>query len=326
MVTGIVGGLVGAVQSLAGLIGGLFSLGRNDTAAVDQARVAAENAIVEKMGESVQFVDQVQRAGGAFMGYETFRFDNGEETPHTVPLSEPVPLAAGTSWIPPHTPLTHSAGYRYPGALATEQLATRSTLAGGTGQLELLESGLWIIDFQVSVLQGGAYTSQPVDVWCHVTPADAPWLPIGPPGVTPAGNPRPGEQSTLHRETGALYYQPESIVAAYGRASGYVGTRNSPFTGGNSIAGTVLAVLPSAGWKVTLSCNSWEKAGGAMSTYVYATKINSTNLQQQIDELRETFATALPGNPVPLQLDDASIQAMVAEAEAIDVLNEEPPA
>ncbi len=323
--TGIVGGLVGAVQSIAGMIGGLFALGRQDTARVDQARADAENAIVDRMSDSVQFVDQVQRVGGAYMGYNTFRFDNGETLAHVVPLSEPVPLAAGTGWIPPHTPLTHSTDHRYPGGTTTQQVNTREILARGSGQLELQESGLWIIDFQVSVLQGTGFTSQPVDVWCHVTPADDPWIPVGPPEVASAsGNPMPGQQSANHRDSGVFEFRPLSIVAAYGRASGYVGVRDSPFTGGNSISGTVVASLPTGAWKVTLSCNSWEKAGGAMSTYVYATKINSETLQQQIDALKVSFEQALPGLPVPLDLDEASIAAMVAEADAIDVLNEEP--
>ena len=323
LVVGVVDAVVGGIQSIINSIGSLFGMSHQDTARVDQARVDAENAIVDSMSDSVQFVDQVQRVGGAYMGYNTFRFDNGETLPHVVPLSEPVPLAAGTGWIPPHTPLTHSTEYRYPGVTAAQRINTREILARGSGQLELQESGLWIIDFQASVLQGTGYTSQPVDLWCHVTPADDPWIPMGPPEVNTTsgssqGDPVPGLQSASRRDTGVADYVPVSLVAAYGRASGYVGVRDSGFAGGNSISGTVVASLSSGAWKVTLSCNSWEKAGGAMSTYVYATKINSETLQQQIDALKVSFEQALPGLPVPLDLDEAAIQAMVGQADSLE--------
>jgi len=324
----VVGAVQAVVDGIAGIfnaVGSLFGMSSRDMAAVDQARVAGENAIVARMSESLDQLDEIQRAGGAYMDVPSFRFDNGEDRPHIIPLTAPIELESGTSWIPPHSPLTHSTGYRYPGATGSERDASRRLFAGGSGQLELLESGLWVIEFQASVLQGAAYASQPVDVWCHVTPADSPWIPEGPPGLNIYGNPIPGEQMTQHRNGAEFSYQPDSIVAAYGRASSYIGVRDSPFSGGNSVSGVVMAVLGTGAWKVTLSCNSWEKYSGPMSTYVYATKVNSETLRQDIDQLKDAIADSLPGENVPLDLDEDQIAAMVAQASEIEVPEVEVP-
>lgn len=326
--TGIVGGLVGAVQSIAGLIGNLFSLGRQDMTAVDQARVDGENAIVANMSSSLEYLDEIQRVGAAYMDVPTFRVNQGENYPHHIPLTAMYPLSVGARLIPPVVPLTHSAGFNYPSVLSIpSETNSLRPLAQGCGQMELLESGLWLIHFQAAVLQGSAYPDRPADVWCHVTAAESEWLPLGPPevGIEPgAPASKPGEMAARSRITGVQTYRPVSEQVAYGRAASYVGDRQSDFAGGNTISGLVVAYLPTGGWKVNLSCNSWEKASGPMSTYVYATKVNSETLRQDIDQLKADIAAALPGQNVDMLMDEASIAAMVAEADAIDVLSEEP--
>lgn len=328
VVTGIVGGLVGAVQNIAGLIGGLLSASRQDTAAVDQARADGERAIVANMSSSLEYLDEIQRVGAAYMDVPTFRVNQGENFPHHIPLTAMYPLSAGARLIPPTVPLTHSAGYHYPSVLSIpSETNSLRPLAQGCGQMELLESGLWLIHFQAAVLQGSAYPDRPVDVWCHVTAAESEWLPVGPPEVNvQTGSARPGELAARSRVTGLLQYRNPSEQVAYGRAGSYVGDRNSDFAGGNTISGLVVAYLETGGWKVNLSCNSWEKNSGPMSTYVYATKVNSETLRQDIDQLKADIAAALPGQNVDLLMDEAAIAAMVAEADAIDVLSEEPPA
>ena len=325
LVVGTVQAVVDGIAGIFNAVGSLFGMSSRDMAAVDQARADGERAIVASMSESLDQLDEIQRVGGAFMNVPTFRFDNGETRAHIIPLTEPIPLAAGTGWIPPHTPLTHSTGYRYPGATASQRDASRAVFAGGSGQLELLESGLWIIYFQASVLQGSSYSSRPVDVWCHVTAADSPWIPSGPPGTYGDGSPNPGMQAFYHRHGSGVEFRSESEVAALGRASSYVGTRDSPFSGGNSVSGIVMAALGTGAWKVTLSCNSWEKITGPMSTYVYATKVNSETLRQDIDQLKDAIADSLPGVNVPLDLDAGQIAAMVAQASEIEVPEVEVP-
>ena len=322
LVTGIVGGLVGAVQGLAHLIGGLFHSSRVDTARVDAARVAGENAIVANMSASIDQLDEIQRFGGAYMGYETFSIFNGELSARVLPLSEEVPLGAGTSFIPPHTPLTHSSKHQY------SQETSGSILARGSGQLELLESGLWIIFFQGAFLQGPAYTNRPVHMWCHVTPADSPWLPFGAPELTASGDPLPGTQMARHRETGEFTDQFSiNDIAAYGRAASYTRDISNQIAmgGGMTLFGMTYAYLQSGGWKVSLSDISFEKHGGAASTFVYAQKVNTETLRQDIDALKDAIALALPGENVPFDLDEAAIANMLTQADAIDVLSEEAP-
>ena len=324
LVVGTVQAVVDGIAGIFNAIGSLFSAGRRDTAAVDQARADGERAIVAAMSDSLEHLDEVQRVGGAYMDVPTFSFDNGETMSHVVPLTEPVPLASGTGWIPPHTPLTHSTNYRYSGTSTQFQSSLRQ-FAGGTGQLELQESGLWLIQFQASVLQGTTYPNTPADVMCFVTAADDPYIPYSPPSFYRGGQSNPGFHDAAHRDGSLLATRPNSAIAAFGRASSYIGTRNSEFEGGNSVSGLVVAYLETGGWKVTMACTSWTKITGPMSTYVYATKLNSETLRQDIEQLKVDIAAALPGQNVPLDLTESNIAAMVSEAQGIEVPDVEVP-
>ena len=315
----VVGGVTAIVDGIGQIfnsIGSLFGAARQDTSAVDAARVAGENAIVANMSESLDQLDEIQRFGGAYMGYETFSIFNGETYARVLPLSETVPLGAGTSFIPPHTPLTHSSKHQYAGE------PSGSILARGSGQLELLESGLWMIFFQGSFLQGPAYTNRPVHMWCHVTPADDVWLPVGPPELLAGGDPNPAGQMARHRETGEHTSDYSAAnVAAFGRAASYTRDISNQISmgGGMTLFGMTYAYLESGGWKVSLSDMSFEKHGGAASTFVYAQKVNSETLRDDIETLKLQIAAALPGQSTDKLLDEASIAAMVAEAGNLEV-------
>lgn len=306
-VTGIVGGLVGAVQGIAGLIGGLFSLGRQDTARVDAARVAGENAIVENMSESLEHLDEIQRVGGAFMGTPAWTISNGERNPHPLPVNDDVPLSQGTIWHPPSLgwgTVTHHANGD----------ADRGWIAQRSGVLELAEPGLWMIYFQASVLQGSAYPNDPADVWCYVRNTST---------TIPVGTPRNG-MDAYNRVTGAKSSTNLGDFHTYGRAGAYVGVRDTGEGGGNTVSGYFMCYLETPGWFITMSASAYKHFGGAASTFVFAQKVNSEDLRDDIEDLKDKIAAALPGENVPLDLDDAQIAAMVAEADAIDVLSEAP--
>lgn len=317
--TGIVGGLVGAVQGIAHLIGGLFGMSSRDMAAVDAARVAAENAIVDNLGDALDQLDEVQRAGGAYMDYPRFKLSQGGKTPHVLPLSEPMTLQEGTRWVPATVPLAHSSGDSY-----SNVEASYAAMATGSGYLELLEPGFWRIDFQAAVLQASNYYAEPAEVWCYVSPVNHDGLPYGAPGLDENGSPLavPSLSMLRSRFTGQKYTL-AGLIQAFGRASAYVDQLETDWSGGNTISGTVFALLPSGGYKVSMACSAWEHFSGGASTFVMATKINSESLRADIENLKVQIAAALPGQSVPLDLDEASIAAMVAEADAIDVLNED---
>ena len=319
-VGGVVQAVVGGIAGIFNAIGSLFSAGRRDTAAVDQARVAGENAIVANMSASLEHLDEVQRFGGAYMGYETFSIFEGELGVRVTPLSEMMPLEAGTAWIPPNWPLTHSAQHQY----GRDESPAR--LARGSGQLELLESGLWIIYFQGAFRQGPAYPDRPVHMWCYVTPADSPWLPVGQPELDANGNAQPGNAMARHRDTGA-YITNFSVanIAGFGRASAHTRDTQTAMGGGNTLFGMAFAYLETGGWKVSLSDMSFEKFGGAASTFLIAQKVNSETLRQDIDLLKDAIALSLPGENVPLDLDEDQIAAMVAQAGQIEVPEVEVP-
>lgn len=309
VVTGIVGGLVGAVQGIAGLIGGLFSLGRADTALVDQARVDGENAIVANMHESLEHLDEVQRVGGAFSEYPVWRINFGESNPHPLPLNSPFPLAQGTAWHPETRPLEN-----FGGSWAGND-SNRGYLARGSGTTELLEPGLWLIYFQAALLQGNQYTNTPADVWCYVTPhRDS--IPVGAPSGT--------TMDAYSRNTGQKFDYVVSNIERYGRAGQFLGIRDTGQGGGNTVSGYMMAPLSSPGWFVHMACSGYEHFGGASSTFLFAQKVNSETLRDSIDELKDTIADSLPGQHVETTLNEDVIAAMVAEADKIDVLNEEP--
>lgn len=318
VVNGIIGGIVGAVQSIAGLIGGLFGMSSRDMAAVDQARVNVENAIVANIGQALDQFDEIQRAGGAYMDYPRFQLGNGGKTPHVLPLNTQMTLQEGTTWAAPVSPLTH-------GGLYNSVESNYERMAQASGYLELTEPGFWRIDFQAAVLQASAYYAEPSEVWCYVTPASSPYLPLGAPGLDENGNALGATQCvTRHRSTGIRSIESD-LIHAFGRSSAYVDQLETDWSGGNTIAGTVFVLIPSGGYKVTMACSAYEHFSGGSSTFVMATKVNSQSLRDEIDALKTQIATALPGTSTNLELNDTDIAAMVAEADAIDVMNEETP-
>lgn len=315
VVTGIVGGLVRAVQGIAALIGGLFNAGRIDTAAVDAARVAGENAIVAKWGDALDQLDEIQRVGGAFAKWENpsnIEVTWGEDNPHPLPLNEAFPLAQGTQW---HLP-NREWGYWGTGTTWPDNDGARGNLARLSGTLELKESGLWMIYFQAALLQGSQRVNTPADLWCYVTSVDYK-CPVGTP-------PASGTMTAYWRSDGFKGTLNVADIAAYGRAGQYLGVADTRYGGGNTVSGYMLVPLASAGWFVHLACTGYRHFGGAASTMLFATKVNSESLRDSIEELKTQIAAALPGQSTDKLLDEDGIAAMVAEAEGIDVLSEAP--
>ncbi|MFI8590103.1 hypothetical protein [Dietzia maris] len=319
VVNGIIGGIVGAVQGIAHLIGGLFSLGRQDTAAVDQKRVEGELAIVANMSSSLEYLDEIQRVGGAFSDTPEWNITYGELNPHPIPLgsAEPVyrgafPLAQGTAWHPPVKDWLWSHGHTLAGSDSA-----RGLIAERAGTLELMESGLWMIYFQAALLQGTGYPNTPADVWCYVTDQK---------DYVPVGAPVPGMDS-YHRLTGSKSTSDVhgySAIHTFGRAGQYLGVRDTTQGGGNTVSGYMMAYLDSPGWFVHMAASAYKHFGGPASTFVFAQKVNSSTLRGDIDQAQADLAAALPGQPIAQQLDEAVIAAMIAEADAIDVTSEEP--
>lgn len=312
---GIANTVIGLVHGVVGAIGSLFTMGHQDTAAVDRARVEGELSIVENLSRSLDHMDEIQRFGGAYMNYPSYRITYGELDLRVIPLNAGVlppgsDAEAGTRTVGPHTPLTHSADYTY------NRTAARPATAKGSGYLELLEDGLWVIDFQAGMVQGGQYPNRPASLWCHITPAHDPRIPVGPPGLDANGLER-GVQFCINRITGDTEEMEFDEIAAYGRAASYVRTSNPVTGGGITVAGKMYAMLPSGNWKVTLSGQAYHYFGGASTTFVYATKVNSEQLRSDINELREGLAEALPGRAVDMTLDEAAIQAMLTQSEGM---------
>ena len=317
LVVGAVDAVVDGIKSIFNSVGSLFGMSHQDTARVDQARADGERAIVANMSASLEHLDEIQRFGGAWMDYPQFSSEYGDIDIRVLPLTTPLDLMAGTAWIPLQQPLTHSSGHSY-GRNTAEMLARAS------GALELLESGLWVIDFQAAFLQGPLYADRPATVWCHVSPAGETWLPTGPPGQSASGDPLDGQQAR-DRITGNYLVVPLDQIAAVGRATSYVRTSDTAVGGGNTLFGRVYVYLETGGWKVNLSSMAFTRFGGPATTFVNAQKVNSETLRQKIDALEDTIALSLPGENVPLDLDEAAIQAMVGQASEIEVPDVEVP-
>lgn len=301
-VTVVVGGLVGVINA----IGSLFGAARVDTAAVDAARVAGENAIVANMADALDQLDEIQRVGGAWGNYPMWNITWGEDNPHPIPLTEPFGLMQGCQWHTAEVPW----GYAHGHTLADTD-GSRGALAQRGGVLELTESGLWMIYFQAALLQGEQRTTTPADLWCYVV--STPWItPVG----TPPAN---GTMTGFYRTSGSKSFIHSSQIAAYGRAGQYLGVKDTRYGGGNTVSGYMLCALPTAGWFVHLSGTGYRHFGGASSTMVFATKVNSQTLRDDIEELKDQIAAALPGQSTDKLLDEASIAAMVAEAENLEV-------
>lgn len=313
LVVGAVQIFVDGIKGVIDAIGSLFGAAHVDTAAVDAARVAGENAIVANWGDTLEQLDEIQRVGGAFGNYEMFNLTWGEDNPHPIPVTEPFGLMQGVKWHPYNLPWTYGHGHTFP-----DNETSRGTLARTSGCLELLEPGLWMIYFQASLLQGNQRTSTPADLWCYVS-SSANRHPVGTP-------PAPGGMMKMYsRQFGTASDWPSSGIAAYGRAGQYLGVQDTRYGGGNTVSGYMLAPLDSAGWFVHLAGTGYRHFGGAASTMVFATKVNSETLRDDIEELKDQIADALPGQPTDMLLSDASIATMVAEAQALEVEQVEVP-
>lgn len=312
LVVGTVGLVVGAVQGVIDLIGGLFTAGHQDTSAVDAARVAGENAIVARMGDALDELDEIQRVGGAYAHWTPQTYMQviwGEDNPHPLPLTAEFPLAQGTLWHPP----TDEWGWWPEGNTSwVDSDEARGDLAKLAGTLELQESGLWMIYFQAALLQGTQRTNTPADLWCYVTSYKN-YVPVGTP-------PASGSITRYSRTTGVKGTQPVSAIAAYGRAGQYLGVADTRYGGGNTVSGYMLVPLSSAGWYVHLACTGYRHFGGAASTMLFATKVNSESLRDSIEDLKDQIALSLPGQSTDMALDEASIAAMVSQAQDIEVV------
>lgn len=314
-VVGVVQGVVDIVKGVSEAIGSLFNSGRVDVEKVDQARAAGEDAIVGAMSSSLEYLDEVQRFGGAYMREEDckmFEVTWGEDNPHPLPLTTAYNLEAGTAFEPPTQGLTHALGYNY-----SNSDTTRGQLARATGVTRLDEAGLWLVYFQAAVLQGNLRTSKPSDVWCYVNSSDR-FVPVGSPTTT--------TMTAYDRVTGAKVTDyPSANIAAFGRAGSYVGVRDTDQGGGNTVFGMVPVYLTSPMWYVSMACTAWRHYPGGSSTFVVATKVNSKSIRDSIDNLQAEIAAALPGQTVPKLLTEAQIASMVQQAEDGDPVQGVPP-
>ena len=314
LVVGAVDAVVNGIKSIFNSVGSLFGMSSRDMSAVDQARVDAENAIVARMSDSLEHLDEIQRVGGAYADYPQWRITWGEDHPHPIPLTAQWPLAQGTAWHPPW----EQWGDRGQNHLFSDSNADRGILATLSGTLELQESGLWMIYFQVALLQGTQRTSIPADVWCYVTSNR---------DRVPVGTPVPGMDSYsrlsgLKSDHDAQGYD---RIHTAGRAGSYLGTSDTRMGGGNTVNGFMMCYLDSPRWFIHMSGTGYHHFGGASSTFVFAQKVNSETLRDSIEDLKGQIADSLPGNSTPLDLTDAQIQAMVSQAEGIEVPEVEVP-
>ena len=176
------------------------------------------------------------------------------------------------------------------------------------------------------MLQHGNYYAEPAEVWCYVTPMVTTTFPFGAPGLDENGAPLSTPDRFMVRaiSTG-VKTQGVGFLHAFGRSAAYVDQLETDWSGGNTIAGTVFALLPSGGYRVSMACSAYEHFSGGASTFVMATKINSETLRADIETLKTQIAAALPGQSVPLDLDDATIAAMVSAAADLEVPDVEVP-
>ena len=305
LVVGTVQAVVDGIKGIFNAIGSLFGAARVDTAAVDAARVAGENAIVAKWGDALDKLDEIQRVGGAYGRWGMFNLTYGEDHPHPIPLTEPFGLMQGCFWHPPRLVWQYGHGETF-----ADTDSARGNLARLGGTLELQESGLWMIYFQAALLQGTQRTNTPADLWCYVT-SDQFSVPAGTP-------PESGTMPTYSRLNGAKIDRPVDRIAAHGRAGQYLGVADTRYGGGNTVSGYMLAPLSSAGWFVHMAGTGYRHFGGASSTMLFATKVNSKSLRDSIEALKVQIAEALPGQPTDKLLDEGAIAAMVAEAGALE--------
>ena len=315
LVVGAVDAVVDGIKSIFNSVGSLFGMSHRDTARVDAARVAGENAIVENMSSSLDQLDEIQRVGGAYMHTGSWSINYGERNPHPIPITAQFPLSQGTIWHPP-TDVWPYALDHYQNWSNTD--ANRGQLAMYSGTLELAEPGLWMIYFQAAVLQGSSYPNDPADVWCYVSSNDV---------HLPVGTPDPG-MNTYSRTSGYKFTVPSygyERIHSFGRAGAYIGIRDTGEGGGNTVSGYFMCYLETPGYFIHMSASAYKHFGGAASTFVFAQKVNSEDLRDDIEELKDQIAAALPGQEVPLDLDDAQIAAMVAEAQGIEVPDVEVP-
>lgn len=292
------------VEQVGGRVSGLVKAARNDVVSVDTARANAENAIVDSMSSSLEMLDEIQRFGGAYCRAPQWSTTWGENTPDVLPLTDAFPLAAGTSFDPPVDPVPPSGTY-------PDNNASKEAMARKSGALQLTESGLWLIFFQAGVLQGSERITQPADVWCYVN-NNRGYSPIGTPGMPYAGmTPSNGNYVARLSGNGVAASTSMANLAAWGRASSYVGLNNSRNGGGVTVFGCFPVYLQTANWYVTMSVQSWAKFGGASTSNVIAYKVNSESIRDSIDDLTEQIELALPGASTQLSLDEMGLEQMV---------------
>lgn len=315
LVVGTVQAVVDGIAGIFNAVGSLFGAAHRDTLAVDAARVAGENAIVANMSESLDQLDEIQRVGGAYMYTGTWSIDYGERNPHPIMITAQFPLAQGTIWHPPTDAWPYALDH-YQNWVGSH--ANRGQLAKYSGTLELAEPGLWMIYFQAAVLQGGTYPNDPSDVWCYVSSSGT-WLPVG----TPTSGMNTYSRTDGTRSTSDTFGY--GSIHSFGRAGSYVGRRDTGEGGGNTVSGYFMCYLETPGHFIHMSASAYKHFGGAASTFVFAQKVNSEDLRDDIEDLKVQIAAALPGQEVPLDLDDTAIAAMVAQAQGIEVSEVEVP-
>lgn len=308
LVVGVVDAVVGGITSIINSVGSLFGMSRADMAAVDKARADGEKLISQNMSSSLEYLDEIQRVGGSYASWPRWQISYGELNPHPLPLTDGLPLAQGAVWHPPvrawEPNWDHTTTW-------VGNDASRGVLATLSGTLELMEPGLWMIYFQSAALQGSGYTSIPVDVWCYVTDEK---------DIVPVGSPKTGMEG-YSRIDGTKYTTDPLVydsIHTFGRAGQYLGTRDSTQGGGNTVSGYMMCYLDSPNWFVHMACSAYQHFGGEASTFLFAQKVNSSTLRGDIDDKQAEIAAALPGIEVPKTLDEASISAMVAEAQQLE--------
>ena len=308
LVVGTVDAIVGGITSIINSIGSLFGMSQVDMARVDKARADGEKIISQNMSSSLEYLDEIQRVGGSYASWPRWQISYGELNPHPLPLTDGFPLAQGTAWHPPGR--AWEPGWDETTTWVGND-ASRGTLATLAGTLELMEPGLWMIYFQAAVLQGGGYTTTPADVWCYVS-SNMTWVPVG--------SPQPGmaSYSRINGNKSTSDSYGFNAIHTFGRAGQYLGARDSTQGGGNTVSGYMMCYLDSPNWYIHMSCSAYQHFGGEASTFVFAQKVNSSTLRGDIDEKQAEIAAALPGVEVPKTLDEASISAMVAEAQQLE--------
>lgn len=317
LINGVVGVVAGAVTAVAGAVGGLFeSLGNllsgtsRDLAKIEGSRAAAEEQIVARMGDMADQLDASVRFGAAYMSHPYWRLTDGDNNSHTLPINKPFSLHKGTSFLYPVSdaqfPEDFPHGHVIPGGFSSYEAVARRT-----GSLVLEEGGLWFIFFQAAGRYFNGWNGTgagPTRVWAYVTSASDTRLPQdaidGPTCVA------------RDRITGLFQgnIPVDGFIApgGYGRATSWTGTTTP--AGGYTTFGMMPVMLPSGGYKVSMSAHNDWHYGGPSSTYMVALKINTGSMQDQINQLKLAMEASFPAEVAQLETTQTQIDQLVAEA------------